>query len=86
MDFDFQTELGGIMKKEKIEKEQRAASSGPVLGKPEQQKFPLLERIGKISEIDDSMNVFAKNNGFIFKSPNYGKVIIESIGKKGKAC
>ena len=29
-------------------------------------------------------NVFAKNNGFIFKSPNYGKVIIESIGKKGK--
>ena len=30
------------------------------------------------------MIVDAKNNGFIFKSPKYDKVIIESLGKKGK--
>lgn len=48
----------------------------------QQQSFPLLERIGVIRKIDSNMEVEAKNNGFIFKSPKYKKTIIESLGKK----
>ena len=69
---------------ERDEKEQKSAPSKSNVSKAEQQKFPLLKRIGNIKNIDETMIVDAKNNGFIFKSPKYDKVIIESLGKKGK--
>ena len=52
--------------------------------KPDQEKFPLLKRMGAIKSVDKDIAVDTKNNGFIFKSDKYGKVIIETFGKKGK--